>query len=44
MSAFSWKETYSVGVEEIDRQHKDWFVSHTSLEDRKIGDHLRQRK
>jgi hemerythrin len=132
MSKFSWKETYSVGVEEIDRQHKDflklinrlnilhekgdppalisrylrelgayaayhfvseenimvlvkypglsrqeaehqklleafsqrvkdyqagsegvdlrlqflmdWFVSHTSLEDRKIGDHLSQRK
>jgi hemerythrin len=24
MSEFGWKETYSVGVEEIDQQHKDF--------------------
>ena len=48
LEAFSQKvKDYQAGLEDVDSLLQflmDWFVSHTSLEDRKIGDHLRERK
>ena len=46
LEAFSQKvKEYQAGSEVVDSLLQflmDWFVSHASLEDRKIGDHLRE--
>jgi hemerythrin len=34
----------SEGVDSLLHFLMDWFIAHTTLEDQKIGDHLRQRK
>jgi hemerythrin len=48
LGAFSQKvKDYQAGSESVDSLLQflmDWFVGHTSLEDRKIGDHLNQKK
>ncbi len=46
--AFSQKvkayQAGSKGVDSLIQSLMDWFLSHTSLEDRKIGDHLNQKR
>jgi len=48
LEAFSQKEKeYRVGSESVASLLQflmDWFVAHTSLEDRKIGDHINRKK
>jgi hemerythrin len=48
LEAFSQKEKeYRAGSESVASLLQflmDWFVAHTSLEDRKIGDHINRKK